>query len=76
MDSDRHRRRVLEELALPGVERVRFAPTPCWRPCERLGVESLVLKQLIPSRRPAAGPFWQSGITGRYLAPSETPEQA
>ena len=59
---DRHRRRVLEELTLPGIALVpRFDPADadtllvC---CERLGVEGLVLKQLAapysPGRRPPA----------------------
>ena len=61
---DRHRRRVLEELALPGVALVpRFDPADadtllgC---CERLGVEGLVLKQLAAPYRPGRrSPAWR-----------------
>jgi bifunctional non-homologous end joining protein LigD len=61
---DRHRRRVLEELALPGIALVpRFDPADaatllvC---CERLGVEGLVLKQLAAPYRPGRrSPAWR-----------------
>ena len=61
---DRHRRRVLEGLELPGVALVpRFDPADadtllvC---CERLGVEGLVLKQLAASYRPGRrSPAWR-----------------
>ena len=61
---DRHRRRVLEELGLPGIALVpRFDPADadtllvC---CERLGVEGLVLKQLAAPYRPGSrSPAWR-----------------
>ena len=61
---DRHRRRVLEELALSGIALVpRFDPADadtllvC---CERLGVEGLVLKQLAAPYRPGhRSPAWR-----------------
>ena len=61
---DRHRRHMLEEVALPGVALVpRFDPADadtllvC---CERLGVEGLVLKQLAAPYRPGLrSPAWR-----------------